>query len=613
MTTVSNSQKSLNQTKSIIEEGKTNIQNISKGNEEQYLEGEKHEEFEEKQIDPNLTENSNNNNVNNNFTNLKQNSEQYNFLQKKISKMITNNHFTFGINKSMDKQMKNLQNDIFENKVLMTEIPKNFNNLQSHSVQKLPKPQNFQQKIKLKAIKDLQEEKDILNYKLQKVISNEKFLNSEGYMQNGDGLSSRTFSSVDKIVHENKKKLLKNKKMNLLDKIEQIEDNLKQLIKSGEETSRKERIKIYIKNFEKDKEIIETRAKKYYKEAKDRNQRIANDIKIRMDKIKKEIDEKNKEEELKKAAFFKKLKEKEKLAVQKRTKINDEKANIFKPFLQKIPKIKVNQYLFSKKNEEFQLKEKNLVDQENIKRKERMKMDFNEINEFERNVISNREKYENENLEKRKKLLMQWKERKECLPNYISPKQQLVQEEIKKEEKEQNKKQKNIEISQKRHKIGYDIKNNKQPEINEKLKKQRNELIKSIENPKIAIKEKLYKKRQKKIDDLLLSSNKKIKKIKIKEKINNDINKLNKSLNFNEKKKLFLPIRPIFPLHPKPEKNYDYLTEKRIEKEKQLLKRNVHSSEKNEKEVNNKNINIKWEKAINCKSGTILENVNYIK
>ena len=208
---------------------------------------------------------------------------------------------------------------------------------------------------------------------------------------------------------------------------------------------------------------------------------------------------------------------------------------------------------------------------------------------------------------------MQWKERKECLPTYIYPKQELVQEKIKKEENEQNIKQKNIEISQKRHKIGYDIKNNKQPEINEKLKKQRNELIKSIENPKIAIKEKLYKKRQKKIDDLLLSSNKKIKKIKIKEKINNDINKLNKSLNFNEKKKLFLPIRPIFPLHPKPEKNYDYLTEKRIEKEKQLLKRNVHSSEKNEKEVNNKNINIKWEKAINCKSGTILENVNYIK
>ena len=61
---------------------------------------------------------------------------------------------------------------------------------------------------------------------------------------------------------------------------------LKQIISNGDESSRKERIKNYIENFERDKEIIETRAKKYFQEAKERNQRIANDLNKKAEKIK---------------------------------------------------------------------------------------------------------------------------------------------------------------------------------------------------------------------------------------------------------------------------------------------------------------------------------------
>ena len=63
-----------------------------------------------------------------------------------------------------------------------------------------------------------------------------------------------------------------------MNKIEQIEDKLKQIIINGDESSRKERIKNYIENFERNKEIIETRAKKYFQETKERNQHIANDL-----------------------------------------------------------------------------------------------------------------------------------------------------------------------------------------------------------------------------------------------------------------------------------------------------------------------------------------------
>ena len=412
----------------------------------------------------------------------------------------------------------------------------------------------------------------------------------------------------------------KKKKNDLLNKIEQIEDQLNELISSIEDISKKERLKKYIENFERDKEIIENRAKKYFKESKERNQRIANDLNIKAEKRKKEIDDKCKEEELKRAEMLKKLKEQEKATVQKRTKINDEKANMFKPFLKKKIKDDVRQYLFMKKYEEFQKEEKNLIDKENLRRKEKMKMDFNEINEFEKNYIDNLGKIENEMSGKKKQLEHEWKERKDILPTYISPKQELVQEEYRlKIEKEENKKEKNIELNQKRYTFGYDIKNNKQPDINEKLKKQRTDLIKSLENPKLAVKEKLLFERQKKAEELLEKNNsnninkidnksKSTKKIIIKISSSND--KLNDSINLIHKKKINSPIRLAYPLHPKPKTKIDYLSELRIEKEKKKLKRNAFSNEKDNKEDNN---NLKWEKAINSEKGTFMENIIYVK
>jgi hypothetical protein len=191
--------------------------------------------------------------------------------------------------------------------------------------------------------------------------------------------------------------------------------------------------------------------------------------------------------------------------VQKRTKINDEKVNMYKPFLKnKFPKDNIRQYLFVKKDEEYQEKEKNLVDKENIKRKEKMKMDFNEINEFEKNVINNREKFGLENAERKKKLILEWKERKGILPTYISRKQEMVQDELKKEmEMKEHKKELTLALKQKKILFGNKIKNHKQPEINEKLKTQRTNLIKSLENPRLAVKEYFLIQRKKKFEELL--------------------------------------------------------------------------------------------------------------
>ena len=463
---------------------KNKIEKIINSKEEDklYLEGELHKEYPEYQKDSNSTEN------NNNIPEQKPTSRQYDFLKDKMSKMKGSNNITYGINKSLDKQMKKVEADIIEHKILITE-PKNLNKLISRSLQKIP-TLDIEKKNKIKIIKDLQEEKNNLNNKLKKIISNENILSNEIFTPGAtNSLSVQNFSPVDQNIFKDKQKALKSKKNELIDKIGHIEDKLNLLIANGVEPSRKERIKNYLENFERDKEIIEARAKKYQEEEKERNQRIAKDLNEKEAKLKKEIDDKIKEKELKKKELLKKLKDYEKAIVQKRTKMNDEKANMFKPFLKKNLKEDINDYLFSKKEEEYQQKEKNLVDKENLRRKERMKMDFNEIYEFERNAISNREKFETENAERKKKLIIEWKLRKAILPTYIYPKKESEPEE-KEKENEEDKKELSKALSQKRQIFSYNLKNNKQPEINPKLKKQRVDLIKSLENPKLAIKEK---------------------------------------------------------------------------------------------------------------------------
>ena len=52
----------------------------------------------------------------------------------------------------------------------------------------------------------------------------------------------------------------------------------------------KERVKDFINNFERDKEIIEIRARKYFKEFKERSQRKQTDLETRMKKREEEIE-----------------------------------------------------------------------------------------------------------------------------------------------------------------------------------------------------------------------------------------------------------------------------------------------------------------------------------
>ena len=570
----------------IINENK-NIRDLEK----KYLKGEKHKEISdmpEKEIKEEKDEEiSNQNNDNNNKIESKSNQ----LLKEKLSNIDINIKALNGINKSMEKQIKNIEKDILENQILITE-PKRIIKTNSKKTDKISAYEN---KAKLKTIKGLNESRNYLNSKLQKILLSEKYLQNEGNIENLN-LSDKYVSLVDQNIYENKKMILGNKKEELMTRIEQIEEDLKTLSLNGDELSRRNRIKHYLQNFEKDKQIIESRAKKYYKESIERNKRIENELNKKYDKMKKEYEEKKAEEKAKQIETLKKMKEKEKLIIEKRTKENDEKYNKYKPYLSRKMKENIKDYLFSKKEETFQNEEKKLVEKENLRRKEKMKIDFNEINDFYKNINEHIEKTKTEQNERKKKLLSEWKERKSSLPNYTL---NLNRNKDEIEEEHPEKENEILTLREKKEKMkifAYDIKNNKQPEINENLKNKRLLLIQSLENPKLAVKlsHKLLFQKYKKFSDEANKEN------------NNNISKTKKEIKLNNSLSPKRSKQKLFPLHPKSKIRIDYLTEMIIKKEKK-------KSLSKDKDLNEDFNKEKWNKEINDKSGNVMENIDFIK
>ena len=574
----------------IINENK-NIRDLEK----RYLKGEKHKEISdipEKEIKTEKDEEISNQNNDNN-TNNKVESKSNQLLKEKLSNIDINIKALNGINKSMEKQIKNIEKDILENQILITE-PKRVIKINTKKTDKIT---NFEDKAKLKTIKGLNDSKNYLNSKLQQILLNEKYLKNEGNIENLN-LSDKYVSLVDQNIYENKKIILENKKEQLITKISQIEEDLKTLSLSGDELSRRNRIKHYLQNFEKDKKIIESRAKKYYQESIERNKRIENELNKKYDKMKKEYEEKKAEEKAKQIETLKKMKEKEKLILEKRTKENDEKYNKYKPYLSRKMKENIKDYLFIKKEETYKNEEQKLVEKENLRRKEKMKIDFNEINDFGKNVNEHIEKTKTEQNERKKKLLSEWKERKSSLPNYTLNLNRNKGETEEENTEKENEMQTLREKKEKMKIFAYDIKNNKQPEINEKLKNKRMLLIQSLENPKLAAKlshKLLFQKYKRFSDEANKESNN-----------NKNLNKVKKEIKLNNSLSPKRSKQKLFPLHPKSKTRIDYLTEMITKKEKK-------KSLSNEKDLNEDFNKEKWNKEINDKNGNVIENIDYIK
>lgn len=560
------------------------------------------------------------------------------YLKEKMDKLKLGKNILQGVSKSIDKQMKRIEIDIKDEQILLTEIPKNINkfiqsrkdfqeiNSNTQSQEYKTPLEIYEMKKEYKAIKELKEEKDILTQKLSKLLENEKLMNSEEYINMS--LANKPDAALTKNLLMKEKKELNEKKTEILRKINLVDNKLDLFLSKNDSLSRKQRVQSFIENFEKDKEKIEERAKKYMKESEERKKRLQNDINQLAEKRKKELDDKDKEAELQKSEMIKKFREQEKAIVLKRTKENDQKADKFKPFLKEKFKGKIEDYLFAKNQSSYEKKENKIQEKENNRRKNFMKpIDSKEINKFGKNYLELREKALTDLSGKKKKLLKEWRGRREQLPVYVSPTYDLGEKELLSNiEKEEEKKKIQEGLKEKKNLYSQEIIEKKQPKVNEKLKKERIDIIRSLENPKEVLKENLlFQRRNKEIlsaKQLKNSprTNRVIIKVRTKPRDDSFLNNSQESINNKQSKgtgdhplikSVTQPRKPL-------DKKIDYLTQMIDQKRKKELER----AEKYETTISGEGLNRKsasvvksekWLKFINDDKGNLVGNINYVK
>ena len=396
------------------------------------------------------------------------------YLKDKMHKMNFNNNVLSGINKSIDEQLKSVKKDMISKKVLLKETPKSVEKYinKSFELGSNINTDNFDIKNKYKSVKELRVEKDILNRKLAQLIENENLLGNKGGSE----------FLVEQNLKEKLKKDVNEQKNKLIQRIRNIDLKLKDILLDVDDFNNKKQknLKNFIDNFERDKEIVEIRAKKYQKEKKERNKRIANDLNQLAEKRKKELEDKNKREKEDQEKMVNKLKQKAKEIENKRSKEIGAQSLLYKPYINGKLEGTSKKYLFMQKYQKFLKDEQNLLDKENIYRKNKMKQITNEeLEEFNNKMDKRREEKKIITDKKTEKLLEEWKERKKTIPTYVSPLSENAYIEINKQfQEEKDKKEKMEQLIEKKNQYSNNL---KQPQINKDLEQKRIETINNLD------------------------------------------------------------------------------------------------------------------------------------
>ena len=539
------------------------------------------------------------------------------YLQEKLSKLNCNKNIMSNIKKELNDQIKTM---VDEDNVLITEVPRDLNKyIKKQSEIKNLKNifKDFESKQKYKQLKVLKEEQNILKNNLKQVEQNEKLLQDEGFINLSNSRKGYAADSMlDKVLKEQQIKTVQQKKNRIIEKIKDIETKIVNIIEKDHPLSYKEKRKIFLDNFERDKEIAEVRAQKYLKESKERDQRMKNDINQIVEKRKKEIEEKDKEEKIQKEAIIQKFKEREKALELRHSKKNNEIMEKYKSFRNKNLDKKSKDYRYSIIYEKFKINEEKKYKEASQKRHQFVdSVQIERIKEFSKQIDKKKEQDEIDREQKWVDKSKDWKKNKDNLPqcNYVET---VVEEEnIKKEEEEKKKKEKTQAFILGKKNYGEMIREKHAPEIDENLKKEREKKILALEDPSS---HKKYTKEKQKKKRILLKKrdNSKPSKFKWELKLEEpDIDKLeqaNKNLIKKPKKVNLSPISRTKSLIP--EKRKDYLRE--IINKKEIKSRSMSSkmSEGEDGEVLNINKKTnKWEKDINNDNGTLLQNINNVK
>ena len=542
------------------------------------------------------------------------------YLKEKMMKLNYSEKLLNKINKSLDTEVQKIHDEIIDDQILITAVPQNLIKKKLISVNNnanITEQKNLYEKSNIKILNELKKKEEQIKQNLNKIIENEKLIKDESLNKIYSLKQSQSNLSLDKILKIEKLKNLNNQKEKLQEQLNDIEFKINEMMgdKIKNETSRKNKLKTFLSNFERDKEIAEIRAKKYFQEFKEVNKRKKKDMKEMIDKFKKEMEEKENEDKKKKLDLLQEFIKKERSIEQKRYNEYMKKALEFKNFILEKPKLKLNDYLYNKKLEKFYQERNNALRLENSKRKEMMKsISKEEFKSFALNYDLKKEKMNNNKEEKKIKLTEEWRKRRNLLPTYISCFSETAKVETKNKEKEEIlKTEKRLALIDKKKKYCKNIKEEKQPSINKKLQQKRLDEISRLNNPKeYFIKNPISPKKSKRI---ILKKRDPEKPSKFKWKLKLEVDPLAHLNNSDTSNDILIKRPKRIKMSTSFDNKKNHPPAKKIDYLKQIIFKNEHK-----KSMSNKNIFLtpknsaeKWEKIINKFKGNFATNVNNIQ
>lgn len=531
-------------------------------------------------------------------------------MKEKISGLGVNDSILKGVSKGLDNKIKTIQREIRQNALQIQDTSKD---ISEYLINKNEKRLDQEKINRLNQLKGLKTRENDIRHNLNQLTQNQKMLETEGYANISQTNSS--IAHIDENIRRDQIKEIKQSRDTLTQKLEQINLQIKNLIfeENKDSNNKKVNIQSFLDNFERDKELIEIRAKKYEQESRTRRQRMRKDITQLTVEMMSKIEREEKEAIEQKMLRLQEMKMKEKEQIKKRTTDNNQKLLKIKVFINEKPKDV--EYFYKEKMKEYNSQEEKRIQTEANKRKAMMRsISKEECDEFALKFNDNKIKTKEELEEKSSQLNELWRERKELLPQYISPFLANVISVIEDEKKE--KEEKEIEmIAHKKIKkeFGEEVKAKFKPPISRKLQRERRDRIMRLKRNKKLIEEDKKKMRNKK---KLMQKKKRVilrkrdltkpSKCKWKLKLNiSDFSNQNvpavkkpKRIAFSnsaDKKKRVIPDKPI-----------DYLVEekKKREMKTELLKKSgqlIHDSSK-------------WSKMLSGNNKrSLFENINQVK
>ena len=483
------------------------------------------------------------------------------YLKDKFKSLEVPESLKVGINNGIVKSHEDLHEDIKNDKLTISK--KVLSNTELQALNKsLESIINGNNDVFLTGVNKFFTKENIRNLKFlrneeQNIRKNIAKLNqSQQFIENSMPLKSNV---VENNIRKNKLKDISKSRDDLVMKLEKISQKIDILLneeKMRQKNNRNNLTEIMEYNSD-DNEKFNSHLAEMQKNEEKIRKKYHEDLQKAINKRINELDMKEKNvNDLKKKLFDEARKKEKELFLKRKNEINEQLEKTKKYINEKLQKTEKD-YLFFKYQDNFEKKEKKLLDKINMTKKDPL-VTQEELKELAEK-IEQQKQYLQDNAEEKKKQMQQlWNYRSQTLPTYRHPLAVKIEEE--------NSKKLNDEEDDKRKKEFYQLEkiNYKPPsvKVNNRLKKIREKRI-NPNSKEMVLETELNNKKRLNVFRYTPIKTKKaniIKDEKSLELSNNnyiDLSEIKKSNQLKNKAKL----KPIQILHPKPDKPIDYLKE----------------------------------------------------